>query len=785
MKRLGELIYRYPRPAILLLGIIAFLAAYPALQITTDFNLEGFYPQDDRVIEDYRFLEDEFGRDDNTILVGFEAGDIFDPQVLRDIREITVRLEEIPEVSAVNSIWNARQMTNIDDRLEFDPYLDPDRLAETGRIAESGLRQIRQNMLDDPFVTGFLINPAGTATAFTIEIDDRENNYEVRNRVIAAMNGILAPYDYDFRISGIPYFRNQYVNYLNDEIIIYIVISSLLIIFLLWLLYRSALGVLLPMLIVWTTLLMTIALMQLTGGYLEIMSSTIAPILLCVGVADAVHMISKYDDAKLQGLSKKKSILEMLMTLGSATFLTSITTAIGFATLASSSVVPMQRFGLYTALGVLIAYLITIIFLPAALRLSSRQKVFNEQGSRIYPAVGRFLEKISRINKKHHRKVIAVTGVITLVVGAGMVHLKVDGRVFDDINEDSRLIQDSRFFSEKLAPPFPMEFIFNTGEEEGVFDPGFIASLAEFEAWLADFDEVQRVTSFHTVVNQIHKVMNPGSEAEYPESASLVAQYILLLEMNESENLDRIVDFGYQTARFTVLIEDAGSYRVNQMRDAIDDYLAGHFGGQVETTITGTTILSANLTEMIVWSIAWSILLAITAIALIMAFLFRNPMLTFISMIPNLIPLVIIAGVLGWLGLDIRPSIAVIFTVALGIAVDDSIHYLARFRIEYMRSGDMEGSLRKTTVKTGRAIIITSIIIVAGFGSLLTSTFTSTVLMGLLVCITILAALMADLLLLPSLFYWIRPKLSFTKGAPPEPSQSVIESPQELESHPV
>jgi uncharacterized protein len=296
---------------------------------------------------------------------------------------------------------------------------------------------------------------------------------------------------------------------------------------------------------------------------------------------------------------------------------------------------------------------------------------------------------------------------------------------------------------------------------------------------------VERVTSFHTVLKKIHGVMEVEENSDYPASASLAAQYVLLLEMNESNELDRITNFNYQICRFTVMIRDAGSHRVNRIRTDLEKYLADNLDSSVETTITGTTILSANLTEKIVYSIAWSIMLAILAISIIMALLFRNPMLTFISLVPNIIPIIIIAGVLGWFGLDIKPSTAVIFTIALGIAVDDSIHYLARFRIEYMRSGDLQKSLNKTTIKTGRAIIVTSVIILAGFGSLLTSAFTSTVLMGLLVCITILAALMADLLLLPSLFYWIKPELNLKKDDPEESLPPSSESYQEVKKHPV
>jgi len=201
---------------------------------------------------------------------------------------------------------------------------------------------LRKQLSEDPFAEGLLINKDLTVTAFYLEIEGDKNNYSARDQIIADLKQQLQSYShrYDFKISGIPYYRNQYVHYLNDEILFYISLSSVFIIMLLWGLYRSVTGLVIPMLIVWLTILFTLAVMQLTGGYFEIMTSTIAPILLCVGIADSIHMLSKFDDARLQGYNKADSIKEMLMTLGSATFLTSITTAIGFGTLMTSDIVP-------------------------------------------------------------------------------------------------------------------------------------------------------------------------------------------------------------------------------------------------------------------------------------------------------------------------------------------------------------------------------------------------------------------------------------------------------------
>ncbi|WP_147303508.1 RND family transporter [Rhodohalobacter sp. SW132] len=741
--------------------LLIFLAIYPASQITTDFNLEGFYREDDPVIEDYQLLEDEFGRDDNTILIGFRADDIIKPEILRDIRDLTHRFEEIPYIESVRSITNAEQIRNVQDQLDFSPYIP--------EIPESDdeLSSLKSSLTEDPFLSGLLINQNATATSFLLTIREADNTYPNRNVIINQINEITGEYsgDYTFRKSGIPFFRNQYVNLLNGEIFIYIGLSSVLIILLLWYLYRSIWGVLFPMIIVWTTLLFTVAIIHLTGGYLEIMSSTIAPILLCVGVADAVHMISKYDDARESGIKKRASIIEMLKTLGSATFLTSVTTAIGFASLLSSSVVPMARFGAYTAAGVLLAYVITIFFLPVALSKSRKSRVFNEKSGSFYPAIQTILSRISAINRVHYKKILLFGLVGTTIVALGIKNVDVNGKVFDDLGDDTQLMQDSRFFSEQLAPQFPMEFIINTGEPDGAGTIDLLQRVDQFEEFLLGFDEIHRVIGLNQLIKEVHYIFRENNEVTdartLPDSDATIAQYLLLLEINDAPELNRLTDFDYSKLRVTAFTEDAGSKRINEIRDEIDGYIYDHFTEDV--TVTGTTILSADLTDKIVYSLVWSILIALVAISLIMTLLFRNVKMVLISLVPNVIPLLVIASVMGFLNVDIKPSTAVIFTIALGIAVDDSIHYLARFRIEMQRRGVMNAALSATTIKTGRAIVVTSFILIAGFGTLITSAFASTAMMGILVCSTIFAALIADLFILPSLFYWLRPDIKIGK----------------------
>lgn len=769
MRRFANFIIDHPKPILFVFGILVLSALYPALSIRTDFNLENFFPKHDPTIKDYEYLEQEFGRDDNIIMVGFKDDSLLSPSVLTDLRSIVDSVETIPLVTEVRSLWSAENIQGDGARLEFDPYL---RDANLGTVSTDSLRN---ELTSDSFVEGFLVNDKATVTAFYLEITDDQNNFETRRQIIQRLNDTLNQYrhKYDFKLSGIPYYRNQYINYLNDEIAFYITLSSLLIVLLLWVLYRSTLGVLFPMMIVWLTILFTLAIMQLTGGYFEVMSSTIAPILLCVGIADSIHMISKYDDARVDGLNKRQSITEMLLTLGSATFLTSITTAIGFGTLMTSNIVPMKRFGIYTAVGVMVAFTITITFLPSVLSITGDRKIFRDKSAYLFDFFRTLLQKISRFNQRNYKKIVVGTLLFTLVLGSGMLILKVNGKVFDELGPSTQPIKDAEFISQNLTPPFPMEFVINTGSENEIMEPEFLQKVEELTRHLEQYPEVDRVISINTLLKEVHQAMAPEQykDQPLPQDEQLIAQYILLLEFNESDILPRFSDFSYQRIRIATNVYDVGSYQINKLQESLQSYLEENFPDS-EVTLTGSTILSADLNGKIVNSLFKSILLAFALISIIMAVLFRNVRMVLISLIPNILPLLMVAGFMGFTGIDIKASTAVIFTIAFGIAVDDSIHYLARVRVEMKRGRSLSKALHYTTVKTGKAIIVTSVILMVGFGSLLTSVFISTVYMGLLVGLTVLTALLCDLFLLPSLFYWIKPDVSFDPGLPKSDSKS-------------
>ncbi len=771
-----DFILARPRTWLFLVAVLAVFALIPAWNIEADFNLEGFYPENAETIVAYQRVAREFGRDDTMVIIGFRHDSLFTPQHLKQIRRMAEELASLPYLVEVRSIWSINEFVNEDGSLNARPYLDDGLFStDTDANAVSGghgtyqanrLESVRKRMLDDPFVEGTYLGSGGTATALYLNIDEEKNTFPNRRELLSEMDDILESYrtEYDLNISGLPYFRTRYVETLNREIIFYVSLASLLIILILWLLFRTLLGVILPISIVWLTILFVTAILVMTGGYFEILSSTIAPILLCVGVADSVHMLSKYQDLRLDKKSRDHSLRQMILILGTATLLTSITTAIGFLTLMTSNVMPMRRFGIYTAIGVILAFLITIFVLPSVLKLLRNNTPVEDKSRFFFRKVGALLSTTHRTARQHHRKVVVATLLITTLFSLGITQLRTNSRVFDDIGEGSELIQQSRFMDRHLAPQFPLEIIVDTGREDGVFEPYLLKRIQMLQDHLAGYDEVEQSISYATLMSRIERTMRGTAAGTLPDSRPLIAQYDLLLEMTGGTTASSLNDFENRQTRVIARAYDAGSYRINRMRKDLEYYLDEHFPDE-SVILTGSTILSADLTGNIVSALTWSIGLAFLFISLIMALLFRNIKLILISLLPNLIPLLITAGFMGFAGIDIRPSTAVIFTIAFGIAVDDSIHYLARFRMETLRGAPLNTAVKNTTIHTGRAIVLTSLILLVGFGVLGTSSFESNMLMGLLTCLTILTALVADLLFLPALIYWMNPDITIGESA--------------------
>ena len=769
MHRVADFLLRYPRAVMAALVVLSVGAGLYLLLggVRFDYDLENFLPADDPGIQQFRAFTEAYEPDDAFIVVGFEADDVFEVGTLRDIRAMTAALGAIDGVEDVASVTSVENLRGTFDGIEVAPLVD--------EIVDhpDSLRAIEAAVLGDSLASGYVVNREGTATALFVRMRPELNSYETRGTIIDRAHEALAPYEdrYEFRWSGYPYLRNAYVEMLQTEVVRSVGLASLVIVLVLVWMFRSVRGVVIPLVVVWLGLLWTIATMMLLGSPIDVLTSTLAAIILVVAVADSVHLLAKYYDG-LVTLDKREAIRQMAVRLGSATLLTSVTTAIGFGTLATSQVVPMKRFGLFTALGVVTTFAISLALITVVLLWTKPPKP--EQIRRLsMGGFERFLRWVDGFTERHARGIIVATVAICGLGVLGALQLRVNSYINDDLGPRTRVYQDIRFFEDEIVSPFRFEVVLTADEADAFKDPALLQTVATVESYLQRQPAIQRVVAPTDLLKQLNRAMRGDSAAAYrlPESADLAAQYFFLLELTDEATLRRFVDFDYGEVRISAMMDDVGSAEIKAFRDRFDAFLNQTLPPNVEATQTGTIVLAAGLADYLVESLLLSIGLAFVFISLLMGVLFRNVRLVIVSLIPNVVPLLLIAGLMGVLGIEIKPATAVIFSISFGIAVDDSIHMLARLRQELEAGAPFREAVTTMVVGTGKAVLLTSLILFGGFIVLVTSVFQSTTYMGLLVSTTVAFAVLADLFLLPALLHLMKPAVAVetTTDAVPAP----------------
>ena len=475
------------------------------------------------MIEDYRRFTEQFPSDDAFIIVAFESDSLFSPHVLADIRAITAAFESVEGVEFVSSLTNHRRL-----RIDGDEILH-ELVVDTIAIDSAAIRAQRTDILNDTTATGYLVSRAGDVAGFYIHMVDVDAKYDARQVVIEGLRAITDQYSsrYEFMYSGIPLIRNVYVDSIRDDTARYVTLATLVIVIALFWLFRSVRAIVLPVLIVYLGVLWTIAIMMWAGGSLDVLSSALAAIILVVGVADSVHLISRFNDNLARGMTRREAVHDMVVRLGAATFLTSVTTAIGFATLGTSTILPISNFGIYSAVGVLVTFVISVIVLASMLTWLPPPPKAGNVVSRYFSG---FLTRIDRLCEKRWRSILIAALLVVAFSAAGASLVQVNSYANDDLGPKTRVYQDMVFIQDRLVSPFPIDILIETGERDGLHDPALLREVRRLQHFLDAEAAVGRTISVVDLIGELDRTLNPeGAEDGIPDDPELLAQYLLLL----------------------------------------------------------------------------------------------------------------------------------------------------------------------------------------------------------------------------------------------------------------
>lgn len=752
-----------------------------ASRATVDSSYEAYFDPADPIYLAYEGFREDFGSDEISYILYEAPGTAygaFDLEVMRKIAHLTEALEEeVPFIYEVTSLSNGELMVAVDDGIEIRALGDD--LPES----QAALLEQRELYLAKPLLVGGIVSEDGRFGAIIIEMDRSstdpldeirldpdggdglENLYpQVTDNTIQE---ILARPEYagiTFHHSGdVP--LNAVFNEVIEEESLALGLATAGVIALLLLFYfRSVVGVLAPTIVVQLSVVASMAFIAAVGWKLDLAFSSMPTLLTAIGVAHSVHILSEFRARFVELGDRREALVRTLYLVGTPCLLTSITTAIGFGAMSFVPIKSIARMGVYSAFGVLVAFVLSVTLLLALLSFGRRhpRREFNE-GQRLHAKGGRVIHglltrTVAFVIRRRVAILAAFAGIFAISL-TGIARLSVDSNWLNDFSDEMPIKQTTIRVDEVMGGVTNLILLFDGGAPESVKEPAVLAEIDRIQRWANEQPLVRKSYSIVDILTDLNQTFHGDDPAYHrlPESRELVAQYLLLYESSGGGEADEYVSSDYQRAHLELRLPVALTSEMVELVGDLEAELAAHPLEATTMSLTGIGALWLKLLDYIVASQIEGFLLAFGIIAVLMCSLFRSIKIGVISMLPNLSPILLTLGVMGWLGIFLDYSKAAIAAVALGIAVDDTIHLVSRYRYEFGRCGDYAEALAAALGDVGRALVITSVALVAGFLVLLGSVLDSEATQGLLLATTIVTALVADFLLMPALVLTFHP----------------------------
>ena len=703
----------------------------PSLKI--DFSIEHLFSKNDPAVERYFSFRDSFGREDNVITIIYEPDDGLRKELFVELEGLVYEIEDLPEVKNVLSIFS---LSDLDENAWIGDLYDEDETWDKNSVLKK-LKYIQS----DPSIGSRVLSKDLEYGAIIITLSDQANNHKDRTNLMDRIKDLTVKTSPEWTYSGVSVLRTEYVRYMLRDNFVFLPPIALILITMLSYIFRSWVFVLLPMITVLTTVLWLLGFMGLVGLEINIMTYVVPTLLFIIGVSDAIHIQARFrENMAKDNSSPKESMLITMMQMSKVIFLTSLTTAIGFIALTTTSINIVQEFGLEIALGVMIAWFISILVVPSGIMLF---RAFDDKNrSTFSPLLYWLADTIPR------RPWLFIT--IPLIISFSMIYkikdVSTDASLMDDLRPKNKLYQDLKFTEKYFGGVLPFEVLISIdpSNDKKIIEPEIFPYIDKVESLLRSEMEESRFFSLSTFLRSVKRIRGDDVEAIY--SQEMIER---IIEEQSKQDL-KLVSNDKKMTRVTGLIENKTSSEMKKIYNKLDS-LSNSFPPYLSIECTGTTVVALRTNDYLVQSLVNSLGLALFFISIVMAVMFKARSILFASLVTNLIPIFTILGIIAWFGVSIRPPTAMTFAVALGIAVDDSLHFLLRYRKELRQGMNRVEAIKSTIINTGSALMITTTILVSGFSILLFSAFLPTYQFGLLSASMIGVALLCDITLLPAL----------------------------------
>jgi predicted RND superfamily exporter protein len=736
-----------------MIAAVTVFMGFHGKDVKQTYKFGGILPEDDSTYIEYTKFLETFGEDGNVMVIGTQGEEIFEHDNFKAWYDLGNEIKAVEGIDSVFSIAHIFDLVKDEENERFELK----HLVERSPESQEEIDQIRSNLQALPFYNGLLYNDSTHATVMMVFVNAEKFNSGARGDVLDRLfkiSDVFSEKHMELRYSGLPHIRSYTAQQVKSELGKFVGLAALVTALILYLFFRSLRVVVFCLLVVGIGVIWSVGTIELLDYRLSSLSGLIPPLIIVIGIPNCVFLLNKYHKEYKTHGNRTKALVRVISKIGNATFLTNVTTALGFATFIFTESDLLRQFGVVASLNIIGIFLLSLFIIPIVFSYLPEPKTRH-----LKHLQRRWLDVVvSKLVYWVEAKRTAVYIITLLVVGFGIYGvtiMKTTGNIVDDLPQTDRIIQDLHFFEANFNGVMPFEVLIDTGRKGQAVKDKNLKKVEELQKALAKYPELSKSLSIVDAVKFAKQSFYNGSPSKFSlirgSEKGFMSPY-----MSSDSGADGItglfLDSTKQVGRITAQMADIGTERMEEIVASVKPEIDEIFpSDKYSVTLTGTSIVFLKGTRYLVKNLLTSLALAILVIGGIMYFLFGSFRMVLISLFPNLIPLLCTAALMGYAGVPIKPSTILVFSIAFGISVDDTIHFLAKYRQELsVRGAEMKTAVIRAVKETGVSMIYTSIVLFFGFGIFTTSKFGGSQAIGILASFTLLVAMLTNLVVLPS-----------------------------------
>jgi uncharacterized protein len=762
---LGKAVLKFRIPLIIALVLLTAFMGYHASKVQMSYDFSRAIPTDHPKYKAYLEFKKTFGEDGNLLTIGFTSENFFEVNQFNALTGFQDRLKKINGVEDIISVNGAVTLKKNDSTNKLDAI----RIFPANIKSQEEIDSLKDVFYSLPFYRGLLYNPETKAYLLGLRINSVILGSKARETTIGEIEKEAAAFaeasKLDLHLSGLPLIRTNVALRIAKEMQWFLLGSVLLSALILFIFFRSLSTTLLSLAVVLIGVVYSLATIHMLGFRITLLNALIPPLVVVIGIPNCIYFLNKYHTAFMKTGDKKKAIVEMIGKMGVVTLFCNISAALGFAVFALTKSIILKEFGIVAGINIMALFFISLILIPISLYYMAepRKKHTRYLENKWLLTLLTTIEQWVFSNK---RTVYLATGIALIFSIIGISKLKTQSFIVDDLPKKDKIYTDLRFFESNFRGIMPLEILVDTKKKNGIAGSRALSvydKVSSFSAYIGSYPEMARPLSLAEGLKFARQGFYDGDSNNYsmPNAfdGAFMADYLKPSKENSQAKgsleklMSSFIDSNKQVTRISVNMADVGSMRMPVLIDSLEAHVPDYFDtSKVSVQLTGSSITFLEGSRFIIKGLKESIFWAFLFISLCMLYLFRSFRILICSLIPNLIPLVMTAGLMGWMGIAIKPSTVLVFSVALGIAIDITIRFLVNYKQELPHfNGKVHETVVQTIRETGISIVYTSLVLIAGFIIFVISGFGSTQALGWLTSFTLLVATLTNLILLPVL----------------------------------